>query len=82
MINFGFRASAQKLASPEDEAIILKNGICVIDCSWAKINEINFKTPFEHERKCLLIYIKIYNYSQFQSAFCCCFKSCKLWSAI
>jgi ribosome biogenesis protein Tsr3 len=51
------RATAHKLVSPEDQPIIMKNGICVIDCSWAKIDEINFKSPFEHERKRLIFLI-------------------------
>ena len=31
----------KKICSPEDHDIILNKGICVIDCSWAKFNELH-----------------------------------------
>lgn len=33
---------AEKAVSPADLSIVLERGICVVDCSWARIDEINF----------------------------------------
>lgn len=43
-------ASGKKYISAEDRDIILKYGLCVIDCSWNKIKELEVKTKFDHER--------------------------------
>jgi len=43
-------ASGTKYISKEDRDIILQYGLCVIDCSWNKIKELNVKTRFDHER--------------------------------
>lgn len=33
---------AEQAVSPADLDIVLERGICVVDCSWARIDEINF----------------------------------------
>ncbi len=43
-------AKGTKYVSKEDRDIIVKYGLCVIDCSWNKIEELNVKTKFDHER--------------------------------
>lgn len=43
-------ASGTKYISKEDKDIIMKYGLCVIDCSWNKIKELQVKTKFDHER--------------------------------
>ena len=46
-------AGGKKVISREDLDIILKKGICVIDCSWNKIIDKTFEaspTKYEHER--------------------------------
>ncbi len=47
-------AGGKKVISKEDADIIKKCGLLVIDCSWAKIEEIN--VSYENERLCNLIY--------------------------
>ena len=32
--------TGKKIVSSEDASIIAENGICVLDCSWAKFNEL------------------------------------------
>ncbi len=41
-------ANGTKHVSKEDLQLIETNGLCVIDCSWARIEEI--KLSFAHER--------------------------------
>lgn len=36
--------TGKKIVSPEDQEIIKTKGICVIDCSWAKFNELHLNT--------------------------------------
>ena len=43
--------TAEKVVSPEDKELIDQKGICVIDCSWAKFDEISFKGVKAMERK-------------------------------
>jgi len=33
---------AQKSVSPEDRALVQSKGICVVDCSWNRVEEVNF----------------------------------------
>ena len=33
---------AQKSVSPEDRDLVLSKGICVVDCSWNRVDEVNF----------------------------------------
>lgn len=33
---------AKKSVSPEDRELVLSKGICVVDCSWNRIEEVNF----------------------------------------
>lgn len=44
--------TASKVISKEDSEIISKNGICVIDCSWAKFNELNLNNKKFEARLC------------------------------
>lgn len=40
-----------KSVSPEDTAIVLANGVAVVDCSWARVDEVPFnKIRSPHER--------------------------------
>lgn len=41
-------ANGTKIISKEDLDIIQKSGLCVIDCSWNKIEEV--KVSYRHER--------------------------------
>ena len=41
-------ANGTKLISKEDLEIVQKSGLCVIDCSWNKIEEV--KVSYKHER--------------------------------
>jgi len=43
-------AGGTKVISKEDKEIIMQHGLCVIDCSWNKIKELQVKTKFDHER--------------------------------
>lgn len=43
-------AGGKKPISKEDTEIVLKYGLCVIDCSWNKIQNLVVKTKFDHER--------------------------------
>ena len=33
---------AEKSVSPEDRDLVLSKGICVVDCSWNRVDEVNF----------------------------------------
>jgi pre-rRNA-processing protein TSR3 len=43
-------AGGTKVISKEDLGIIREHGLCVLDCSWNKIKELQVKTKLEHER--------------------------------
>lgn len=43
--------TGSKAVSPEDTEIIAKHGIAVVDCSWAKLDDVPFhKLPKGNER--------------------------------
>lgn len=42
--------TAKTLVSKEDRDIILNNGICVLDCSWAKFEELKLNTKHTEMR--------------------------------
>ena len=44
--------TANKVVSKEDSELILKSGICVIDCSWAKFNELKLNSKKMEMRLC------------------------------
>jgi len=43
-------AGGTKVISKEDLDIIREHGLCVLDCSWNKIKELQVKTKLDHER--------------------------------
>ncbi len=43
-------AGGTQVVSKEDLGIIREHGLCVLDCSWNKIKELQVKTKLEHER--------------------------------
>ena len=47
--------TGKKTVSVEDREIILKNGICVIDCSWAKFQELGLNLKKIETRSCKVI---------------------------
>lgn len=46
--------TADKIVSKEDKDIILQSGICVIDCSWAKFNQLKINNKNFEARLCKL----------------------------
>ena len=45
--------SGKQSVSKEDLNIVLKNGCCVVDCSWNRVDEIQFdKMKMSHPRLC------------------------------
>lgn len=43
-------AEGKSIVSPEDLNIVKKYGLCVIDCSWNRIEETHKHIRFENER--------------------------------
>jgi pre-rRNA-processing protein TSR3 len=59
--------TGKKIVSKEDEDIIKNKGICVIDCSWAKFNELHLNTNKMETR--LLPYMVAVNPVNYGKAF-------------
>lgn len=49
--------NGKKIVSIEDKEIILTKGICVIDCSWAKFQELGLNLKKIETRSCKAILI-------------------------
>lgn len=57
--------TANKIVSKQDKDIILKSGICVIDCSWAKFNELNINNnKFEARLLPFMVAVNPVNYGK------------------
>lgn len=48
------RPNATQVLSPADRGIIAEKGIAVVECSWARLEEVPFKKiKSNHERLCM-----------------------------
>ena len=57
--------TADKIVSKEDANIILEHGICVIDCSWAKFNELHISNKkFEARLLPFMVAVNPVNYGK------------------
>lgn len=57
--------TADKIVSKEDRNIILENGVCVIDCSWAKFNQLNLNNKkFEARLLPFMVAVNPVNYGK------------------
>lgn len=45
--------TGKKMVSKEDYALVKEKGICVIDCSWAKFNELHINLNKIETRLCI-----------------------------
>jgi pre-rRNA-processing protein TSR3 len=54
--------TAKKVVSKEDQNIILEHGVCVIDCSWAKFNQLKLNNKSFETRLCKKIFIFNFNF--------------------
>jgi pre-rRNA-processing protein TSR3 len=45
--------TGKKIVSVEDQTIIKERGICVIDCSWAKFQELGLNLKNIETRSCI-----------------------------
>jgi pre-rRNA-processing protein TSR3 len=46
--------------SPADKEIVEQHGVCVVDCSWNKIEEVPFqKLKGNHPRLCMFSIVKL-----------------------
>lgn len=51
LIPFRSRPNATSVASPADRDIVAKDGLAVVECSWARLAEVPFsKIASPHER--------------------------------
>ena len=49
----GYRPNGKKIISPADNEIISTNGLAVVECSWARLDEVPFgKLRSPNERLC------------------------------
>jgi len=54
--NVRHRPKATQVISPSDRDIILKGGLAVVECSWARLEDVPFrKIASPHERLCKLL---------------------------
>ena len=49
--------TGKKIVSKEDRDIIINKGICVIDCSWAKFQDLGLNLKNIETRSCIIIII-------------------------
>ena len=57
--------SAEKIVSREDKKIIEDHGVCVIDCSWAKFNELKISNKqFETRLLPFMVAVNPVNYGK------------------
>jgi pre-rRNA-processing protein TSR3 len=47
--------TGKKMVSKEDYNIIAGKGICVIDCSWAKFNQLHLNMDKMESRLCIIV---------------------------
>jgi pre-rRNA-processing protein TSR3 len=51
--------NGKKMVSKEDFQIIKEKGVCVVDCSWAKFNELHLNMNKMETRLCKNFYLFI-----------------------
>lgn len=57
-IDCSYRPHATQVVSPADRDIIEEHGVAVVECSWARLDEIPFgKLKSPHERLCMCLLI-------------------------
>ena len=83
----GLRPRGTQVVSPADREIVLQNGIAVVECSWARLDDVPFgKIASPHERLRQLAYcprtVSTSDMFSWPSAIPRCGEPCELWEAL
>ena len=80
------RPKGTQVVSPADREIIEKNGLAVVECSWARLDDVPFgkiASPAERLCKCHRYYpIRRLMLAVLFSTVSCCYQSCELWETL
>jgi pre-rRNA-processing protein TSR3 len=53
VLTCALRPNATRTLSPADAPILRRHGVAVVECSWARLDEVPFgKLKSDHERLC------------------------------